>query len=95
MMPGSEKMLLSLGAGAERQSDVPLNMSDVKVSDISVASSRNGTGIKTVPAATQKETGRPPLCTRDQRQCHEIKRGGTGKQSCAYPRHRSYDGFAC
>ncbi|OAV65218.1 hypothetical protein Barb4_03513 [Bacteroidales bacterium Barb4] len=31
MMPGSEKMLLSWGVRAERQFDVPLNMSDVKV----------------------------------------------------------------
>ncbi|OAV70085.1 hypothetical protein Barb6XT_00121 [Bacteroidales bacterium Barb6XT] len=61
MMPGSEKMLLSLGVRTERQSDVPLNMSDVKVLDISAASSRNGIGIKAVPAATQKKTGRPPL----------------------------------
>ncbi|OAV64684.1 hypothetical protein Barb6XT_02718 [Bacteroidales bacterium Barb6XT] len=61
MMSGSEKMPMSLGARAERQSDVPLNMSDVKVPDISVASRRNSTGIKTVPAATQKKTGKPPL----------------------------------
>lgn len=61
MMPGSEKMLLSLGVNAEKQSDVPLKRTDVRVLDISVASSWNSKGIKAVLAATQKKAGKPPL----------------------------------
>ncbi|OAV63558.1 hypothetical protein Barb6XT_03120 [Bacteroidales bacterium Barb6XT] len=61
MMPGSEKMLLSPGIGAEKKSDIPLGRSDVKVLDISAASSWNGTGIKAVLSATEKKEGKPSL----------------------------------
>ncbi|OAV68082.1 hypothetical protein Barb6XT_01182 [Bacteroidales bacterium Barb6XT] len=57
MMPGSEKILLSLGVKAERQSDVPLNMSDVKVLDISVASSRNSHRYQNGSCGNAKENG--------------------------------------
>ncbi|OAV63872.1 hypothetical protein Barb6_03492 [Bacteroidales bacterium Barb6] len=57
MMSGSDKMLLSLGVNAEKKSDVPLRRSDVRVLDISVASSWNSTGIKAVLAATKKKEG--------------------------------------
>ncbi|OAV75565.1 hypothetical protein Barb7_00809 [Bacteroidales bacterium Barb7] len=60
MMPGSDKMLPSLGVNAEKKSDVPLRRSDVRVSDISVASGWNGTGIRAVLAATEKKEGKPP-----------------------------------
>ncbi|OAV67110.1 hypothetical protein Barb6XT_01628 [Bacteroidales bacterium Barb6XT] len=61
MMPGSGKMQLSLGIGAEKKSDVPLGRSDVKVLDISAASGWNSTGIKAVLSATEKKEGRPSL----------------------------------
>ncbi|OAV66486.1 hypothetical protein Barb6XT_01913 [Bacteroidales bacterium Barb6XT] len=61
MMPGGEKMLLSPGIGAERKSDVPLGRSDVRVLDISAASSWNGTGIKAVLSATERKEGKPSL----------------------------------
>ncbi|OAV67990.1 hypothetical protein Barb6XT_01219 [Bacteroidales bacterium Barb6XT] len=59
MMPGGEKMLPSLGIGAEKKSDVPLRRSDVKALDIWAASNWNSTGIKAVLSATEKKEGRP------------------------------------
>lgn len=57
-------MLVSQGVNTEKQSDVPVKRSDVKVLDISVSPGWNGTDIKAFLAATEKKEGSLPVVIR-------------------------------
>ncbi|OAV63597.1 hypothetical protein Barb6XT_03106 [Bacteroidales bacterium Barb6XT] len=59
-MSGRGKMPVSWGVNAEKQFDIPLKTSDVKVLNISVSPCWNGTGIKAFLAAMEKKEGSLP-----------------------------------
>jgi hypothetical protein len=60
MMLGSEKMVLTLGVDAEKKTEKALNMRDVSVLNISVASGWNSESIKEVLEETEKKMGQAP-----------------------------------
>lgn len=60
MMVGSEKMLLTLGLKAEKDTGSPIRHEDVKVLRMSVCSSWNAQKIEADLQQTAKKAGRPP-----------------------------------
>lgn len=60
MMIGSEKLLLTLGVEPEKKGGKPLALSDVRVLDISVASSWDSRGVSDVLSAVAAKTGQKP-----------------------------------
>jgi hypothetical protein len=61
MMLGSEKMLLTLGIDAEKETEGALSRRDISVLNISVASGWNSASIKEEMEETEKKMGQAPL----------------------------------